>query len=158
MGGLQIRTWGFTHQLFKQTSSKDKRGHGWGPETLWPPGDLCSSHRPGWVLPALGPPLGHPLAAAMAPFVLLSCCFMVSAENQMLVASVTWGNMSYRGVLVPCRPCARLSNLYEALIPQEAGPFPMSPTLRGQAMPLPWERVALAWGGGGQGHMCDNTL
>lgn len=95
MGGLQIRTWGFTHQLFKQTSSKDGRGHGQGPATLGPPGDLCFSHRLGWLLSAPGPPLGHPWAtlpvAPMAPFVFLSCCFMVSAENQMLVASVTQG-------------------------------------------------------------------
>lgn len=83
---------------------------------------------------------------------------MVSAENQMLVASVTQGERVIQEGSGPLRTMRKARNLYVALVPQEAGPLPTSPTLRGQAMPLPWERVALAWGGGGQGHMCENTL
>lgn len=93
MGGLQIRTQGFTHQLFRQTSCKDRKGHGWGSVT--PEGGCQETCVPliGWAGFCLhsGHPWVTPPAAPMAPFVFLSCFFMVSAEDQMLVASVTQG-------------------------------------------------------------------
>lgn len=64
---------------------------GGGSVTPGPPGDTCSSHRPGWGLP----PAQHPSSCLWLP-VFLSCCFMVSAKDQMLVASVTQGKCVIR--------------------------------------------------------------
>lgn len=46
MGGLQIATWGFSCQLFRQTSCKDRKGRGRGPAIarLWKGVRLCPSH------------------------------------------------------------------------------------------------------------------
>lgn len=158
MGGLQIRTWGFTHQLFKQTSSKDGRGHGRGLATLGPPRDLCSFHRLGWVLPALGPPLGHPSSCSNGSLCLFVLFHGLSRESDVGGISDTGGACHTGGLWSPEDHVQGSGICMRPLSPRRLVPLPTSPTLRGQAIPLPWERVALAWGGGRLGHMCENTL
>lgn len=84
MGGLQIATWGFSCQLFRQTSCKDRKGRGRGPAIarLWKGVRLCPSH----LWDALALTLGR-LFSGSHGSLYLSCCFTVSGEDRMLVAS-----------------------------------------------------------------------
>lgn len=79
-----------------------------------------------------------PPAAPMAPFVSLSCCFMVSAEDQMLMASGKQGEcviqdsspLQTMGEAQEsvCGPCTPGAGMHVGRNP------PASPTLRDQAM------------------------
>lgn len=160
-GGLQIST-GLRLQPFRQDFRKDKKGHGWWPGALKPPGALTAVAGPARV--SVQTPQcsrGHPSSCSRDSLSLFVPFHGFGGGSEVGGIRDTGGMWHTGGFRPPADSGVRLRGLYAVLVPGAGVHLGRSPPhvsyLEGPAGALPWSRAALAWGGGGQGQMCEST-